>query len=151
MAVPAQVVDHFSDQRWRLNNLYWIIDKAGTRVPFRLNWAQEDLLDNMHFLNLVLKARQLGFTTFIQLYMLDVCLFFKDTQAGVIAHTQPDAESIFRNKIKYPYDNLPDAIKAACPIKRDNTTTLELANNSIIRVGTSLRGGTLQYLHISEF
>lgn len=151
MAVPAQVADHFSDHHWRLNNLYWIIDKAGDRVRFQMNWAQEDLLAKMHYLNIVLKARQLGFTTFIQLYMLDVCLFHKDTQAGVIAHTQPDAESIFRNKIKYPYDNLPEAIKLACPIKRDNTTTLELMNNSIIRVGTSLRGGTLQYLHISEF
>lgn len=149
--VPAQVVEHFSDQRWRLNNLYWITNKDGHRVPFRLNWGQEQLLDDLHFLNLILKARQIGFTTFIQIYMLDVCIFYRDTRAGVIAHTQTDAENIFRDKIKYPYDNLPDAIKLACPITRDNTTTLELGNNSSIRVGASLRGGTLQYLHVSEF
>lgn len=149
--VPAQVVEHFSDQRWRLNNLYWVTDKDGKRVRFQLNWGQDQLLRELHYLNLILKARQIGFTTFIQIYMLDVCLFFRDTRAGVIAHTQSDAETIFRDKIKYPYDNLPDAIKAACPIKRDNTTTLELGNNSSLRVGTSLRGGTMQYLHISEF
>lgn len=151
MAVPAQVLENFADQRWRLNNLYWITDKQGVRTRFQMNWAQEELLDGLHFLNLVLKARQLGFTTFIEIFMLDACVFFPDTRAGVIAHTKDDAEAIFRDKIKYAYDNLPDQIKSANPIRRDNTTTLELANNSLIRVGTSLRGGTLQYLHISEF
>lgn len=151
MAALAQVRDQFGDQRWRLNNLYWITDKEGVRVPFRTNWAQEALFDDLHYLNLVLKARQLGFTTFIQLYMLDVTVFYPDTRCGVIAHTKDDAEAIFRDKIKFPYDNLPDGIKAAVPIVRDNTTTMELANNSIIRVGTSLRGGTLQYLHVSEY
>lgn len=151
MAAPALAVESFSDQRWRLNNLYWITDKEGKRVKFEMNWAQEELLDRLHFLNLVLKARQLGFTTFIEIYMLDACVFFPDTRAGVIAHTRDDAEAIFRDKIKFAYDNLPDQIKAANPIRRDNTTALELTNNSLIRVGTSLRGGTLQYLHISEF
>ena len=149
--VPAVIVDHFSDQRWRLNNLYWITDKTGTRIPFRLNWAQEELFETLHFLNLILKARQLGFTTFIQLYILDACVFYRDTRAGVSAHTRDDAEAIFRDKVKFPYDNLPDGIKTQTPIVRDNATTLELGNNSIIRVGTSLRGGTNQYLHVSEF
>lgn len=151
MVVPAQVVDHFGDQRWRLNNLYWITDKEGRRTKFEMNWAQSQLLDELHYLNLILKARQLGFTTFIQIYTLDMCVWHPDTRAGVIAHTRDDAEAIFRDKIKFPYDNMPDGVKNAVPIVRDNTTTLELANNSIIRVGTSLRGGTLQFLHVSEF
>lgn len=149
--VPATVVDHYSDQRWRLNNLYWITDKEGRRVKFEMNWAQAELFNEIHFLNLILKARQLGFTTLIQLYILDACVFYRDTRAGVIAHTRDDAEAIFRDKVKFPYDNLPDWVKQQTPIIRDNATTLELGNNSIIRVGTSLRGGTNQYLHISEF
>lgn len=149
--VPPAILNKFQDQGWRLNNLYWITDKEGRKVKFETNWAQAQLLKDLHFLNLILKARQLGFTTFIQIYMLDICIFHPDTRAGVIAHTKDDAEAIFRDKIKFPYDNLPDQIKAASPIVRDNTTTLELGNNSIIRVGTSLRGGTLQYLHVSEF
>ncbi len=144
-------VNQFGDQEWRLNNLYWITDKEGKRVRFEMNWAQDALLADMDYLNLILKARQLGFTTFIQIYLLDVSLFYPDTRCGVIAHTKDDAEAIFRDKIKFPYDNLPDALKERVPIRRDNTTTLELSNNSIIRVGTSLRGGTLQYLHVSEF
>lgn len=149
--VPKQAVDCFSDPRWRLNNLYWITDKAGKRIKFEMNWAQERLFDGLHHLNLILKARQLGFTTFIQLFMLDACVWHRDTRSGLIAHTKDDAETIFRDKVKYPYDNLPEGVRAANPIARDNTTTLELANNSSIRVGTSLRGGTLQYLHVSEF
>lgn len=139
------------DQRWRLNNLYFIKDKAGECVLFKLNAAQERLLDELHYLNLILKARQLGFTTFIQLYMLDMAVFHPNTSCGVIAHTLPDAETIFREKIKFPYDRLPEAIKRAVPIVRDNTKELYLANDSSIRVGTSLRGGTLQFLHVSEF
>lgn len=151
MAVPAQVLDCFTDQRWRLNNLYWITDKEGKRVKFTMNWAQAELLDELHYLNIILKARQLGFTTFIQIYMLDMAVFYPDTRCGVIAHTLDDATVIFRDKIKFPYDNLPEQIKAANPIRKNNTTELELANNSVIRVGTSLRSGTLQFLHISEF
>lgn len=147
----SRKIDPHADQAWRLDNLYWITDKEGKRIKFKMNWAQEQLLRDMSHLNIILKARQLGFTTFIQLYLLDVCVFYRDTRAGVIADTRDNAEAIFRDKIKFPYDHLPDGIKAAVPILRDNTTTMELGNNSLIRVGTSLRSGTLQYLHISEF
>lgn len=151
MTTAAQVIDHFKDQRWRLNNLYWITNKEGERVRFEMTWAQEELLNDLHYLNVILKARQLGFTTFIQIYMLDMSVFYPDTRCGVIAHTRDDAEAIFRDKIKFPYDNLPDQIKASCRVVKNNTTTLELSNNSLIRVGTSLRSGTLQFLHVSEF
>ena len=140
-----------SNQRWRLNNLYWITDKSGTRTKFAMNWAQEELLDNLHYLNIVLKARQLGFTTFIQIYQLDCAVFFPDTKVGVIAHTKADAEVIFRDKIKFAYDSLPESIRVSVPVVRDNATSMELANGSTIRVGTSHRSGTLQYLHVSEF
>lgn len=146
-----QVVDQLSDWRWRLNNLYWITDKEGKRVQFQMNWAQESLFEQMHFMNAVLKARQLGFTTFIQLFMLDACIFNTDISAGTIAHTLDDAQAIFRSKVKYPYDNLPEWLKHRVPVLRSNTTELELGNNSAIRVGASLRSGTFQYLHISEY
>jgi hypothetical protein len=146
-----QAVDQFSDWRWRLNNLYWITDKGGNRVRFQMNWAQESLFGGMHYLSLILKARQLGFTTFIQIFMLDACLFNSNVRAGTIAHTLDDAKIIFRDKIKYPYDNLPDGLKAAIPAQKDTANELLLGNNSSIRVGTSLRSGTLQYLHISEY
>jgi hypothetical protein len=152
MSVPFEIgVDYYSDRRWRLNNLYFITDKGGRRVKFTMNTAQQTLFEHMHTQNVILKARQRGFTTFIQLVMLDACVFNSDIRAGTIAHTLPDAQVIFRDKIRFPYDNLPDGLKHARPAENDNACELLLGNNSIIRVGVSLRSGTLQYLHISEY
>lgn len=146
-----KALNQFSDWHWRLNHLYYIQDKAGRKTLFRMNWAQESLFNGMHYLNLILKARQLGFTTFIQLFMLDACLFNSNVKAGTIAHTLGDAETIFKDKVKFPYDNLPDQLRGAISATQDSAKVLEFANKSSIRVGTSLRSGTLQYLHISEY
>lgn len=145
------LVQRLKDWRWRLNNLYWITDKDGQRVKFELNWAQAELFNGMHYMNVILKARQLGFTTFIQIFMLDAAIFNPNIRAGTIAHTLDDAKAIFKDKVKYPYDNLPAQIRAMVSVEKDNATELEFSNNSSIRVGTSLRSGTLQYLHISEY
>jgi hypothetical protein len=50
----------------------------------------------------ILKARQRRFTTFIQLLMLDARVFNSDVRAGTIAHTLPDAQVIFRDKVRFP-------------------------------------------------
>lgn len=149
MASPA--ASQFGDARWRLNNLYFVTDKQGRKVRFNTNWAQEDLLSHMHYQNVILKARQLGFTTFIDLFMLDQCVFNSNVRAGIIAHNLNDAKTIFRDKVKFPYDSLPDRLKAQVPANSDTANELLFSNNSSIRVGTSLRSGTLQLLHISEY
>lgn len=135
---------------WRINNLYKIITKNGSRITFKLNWAQEKLYYEMWYCNVVLKARQLGISTFIGLLFLDRCLFNPDLAAGIIAHTREDAEHIFK-RIKFAYDNLPKEIKEARPSSIDSARELVFNNNSSLRVGTSMRGSTLHYLHISEF
>ena len=141
----------FEDPRWRLCNLYTITDKSGHAVPFRPNDSQLQFLDQIHDLNIILKARQLGFTTLCCLIYLDAGIFNPNTRAGVIAHKLDDAKVIFRDKIKFPYDNLDEGLKAKVHTKQDSADTLTLQNNSSIRVSTSMRSGTLQYLHISEF
>ena len=150
-SLENQVRSKLGDQLWRLSNLYYITDKNGKKVKFKPNWAQQKLLDEMWYQNIILKARQLGFTTFIQIYFLDVCLFNSNVRAGVIAHNQDDAKVFFRDKIKYAYDNLPDWLKRQIPARNDSAGELVFVNNSSIRVGTSMRSGTLQYLHVSEF
>ncbi|TBG78612.1 terminase [Rhizobium leguminosarum] len=102
-------------------------------------------------MNIILKARQLGFTTLCCLIYLDACIFTPNTRAGVIAHKLDDAKVIFRDKVKFPYDNLDEGLKALVATRQDSADTLTFANNSSIRVSTSMRSGTLQYLHISEF
>ncbi|HET7154977.1 MAG TPA: terminase [Hyphomicrobiaceae bacterium] len=147
----AALVDQWSQPLWRINNLYTIKDKGGSAIPFRTNWAQEKFCEDMWFLNLILKARQMGFTTFIQIFMLDACLFNSNTGAGVIAHNRDDAEAFFSDKIKFAYDHLSEGLRSRIPATQDSAKSLEFNNHSRIRVGTSLRSGTFQYLHVSEF
>ncbi len=141
---------HLGDPHWRLNNLYTIIDKLGEKRIFRFNWAQAELFRSLWHRNVILKARQLGITTFLCLFFLDKCLFRPHTAAGIIAHTREDAEYIFK-RIKFAYDQLPDILKGARPATVDSARELVFNNASSIRVGTSMRSSTLQYLHISEF
>jgi hypothetical protein len=136
------------DQLWRLNNLYYIIDKAGQRVKFIMNDSQQRLYNEMWYRTTILKARQRGFTTFLDIFALDSTLFNDNYMAGIIAHNLPDAQKIFRTKVKYPYDNLPDW--ARMPIKVERAGEWEFENGSMISVSTSYRSGTLQFLHVSE-
>lgn len=142
---------HLEDRYWRLNNLYWIMDKQGKRVLFVMNEVQEKLYRAMWWKNIIPKSRQHGITTFIAIFMLDACLFNSDVRAGIIAHKLDDAKKFFRDKIKYAYDNLPGDLKTATEPTKDDTQELMLANNSSIYVSTSMRSGTLQYLHVSEY
>ena len=138
-------------QKWRINRLYKIKDKQGKVVTFRMNKAQETLFDNMHYKNIILKARQLGFTTFIGIYILDCALFNSTINCGIIAHHMDDAKVIFDEKIKFPYDNLDPIIKDSRPAKTDRAGAIEFSNGSKIRVSTSFRSGTLNILHVSEY
>jgi hypothetical protein len=140
-----------SDRSWRLNNLYYIKDKTGAKVLMRLNWAQKKLYSQTWYFNIILKARQLGFTTFILIYFLDACLFNSNHAAGVIAHTKDDAENLFTNKVKFAYDNLPDWLKKEITSTQDSAKKLTFSNGSSFDVGTSLRSGTYQKLLISEY
>lgn len=139
-----------ADPAWRIRNLYWIIDKGGKRVLYVPNEEQEKLYRSMWWRNVILKARQRGFSTAIQVLMLDTCLFTSNTNAAIIADTEPNATVIFR-KVKFAYDNLPSYVLASRKLARDSVSELILSNNSSLRVATSARSSTLQFLHVSEF
>lgn len=143
--------NNLADRNWRLNNLYFIKDKSGKKIKFKLNWAQEKLRQDTWYFNIILKARQLGFTTYILIYFLDSCLFNSNHSAGVIAHTKDDAQNLFDNKVKFAYDNLPQWLKDLRTADTDSAKKLVFNNGSSFDVGTSLRSGTYQKLLISEY
>jgi len=136
---------------WRLNNLYWITTEQGEKIPFKLNKVQEILYFALWWLNVIPKSRQHGITTFIAIFLLDACLFNSNVRAGIIAHKLADAKKIFRDKIHFAYDRLPADVKDARQLIKDDAQELLFSNNSSIYVGTSMRSGTLQYLHVSEY
>jgi hypothetical protein len=135
---------------WRLNHLYSIVNKQGNKTEFKFNWAQKQLFENIWYCNVILKARQLGISTFVCLLFLDRCLFNSNVSAGIIAHTLEDAQQLFR-RVKFAYDYLPIEIKNLITAENDTANMLKFSNGSSLRVGTSLRSSTFQYLHISEF
>ena len=149
------------NNKWyRLNTLYKIKDKNGKTGTFIPNKQQRERFIRGHCRNVILKARQLGFTTFEMIDALDDCLFKENFAAGCIAHALEDAKDIFRSKIKFAYDELLkskwmpvfDAIGLKIPsTKGDRAEAYVFDNGSSIKVSTSYRGGTLQRLHVSEF
>ena len=170
LSLPGQL----DDPLWRLQHLYWIENKSGRMQRFRPNAAQLRLHHGMWHRNSVLKARQLGISTYVAMLMLDRCLFLPNFHAGIIDKTLPDAEQKLE-KIRFAWEHLdylpPDAapdqqalaylgslIKQRSGILRkggwhpaaDARARLAFANGSDIRLGTTLRGGTLQLLHVSE-
>lgn len=116
-----------------------------------MNWAQKILWEEKHNCEIILKARQLGITTFFCIFLLDNVLWKNNVHAGIIAHTLEDASNIFRDKLKYAFDQLHPSLRELFRSVGDSAKELSFAHGSTIRVGTSLRSSTLQYLHISEF
>lgn len=116
---------------------------------------------------IVLKARQLGFSTFIEalIFYFTVCQFA--VNSFIVAH-KPDSTSAIYDMAKLFYDMLPNEIKPmqqysnAKQLVFDNPSKnpIERANNpglkSSIRVSTADgdgvgRGMTIHYAHLSEY
>lgn len=149
-----------NSRRWRIENLYWLINERGQKVKFKLNLVQKQFFKEMWWRNVILKSRQHGMSTLINLLELDECLFNPDHTCGIVDKTDVDAKKKL-DRIRYAYDHLDDpddprtatlgaAIKQAVTLDKRNDHELEWSNNSKIWCGTSLRGGTVQFLHISE-
>ena len=139
------------DRRWRLDHLYRVVDEGGRDVPFRMRPAQSAFLDGLWTRNIVLKARQLGFTTLIDLLALDTALFTENCTAVVIAETKEKADDIFDRKVRFPYSTLPVEIQRWCPAVSDAAGVMKFGNGSEVKVMVSARSGTCQFLHVSEF
>lgn len=146
-------------KNFRLGAFYHIMDAEGQKVKFRRNQAQTERYVSNHQREIILKARQLGFTTDKMIDDLDDCLFTKNHRAGCIAHNDSAAKDIYRNKIRYAYRNIKPSViqmlrligfELPVPVN-DKDNSYVFSNGSSIGVSTGFRGGTLQSLHISEF
>jgi hypothetical protein len=140
-----------ANKKWRLQNLYKITNKNGQEVNFNLNWAQEELYSRFWHQMLILKARQLGVTTFFAISFLDDCFWSSNLAAGIIADKKESSEEIFKKKVKYAYDRMPEWTKLFNSATNDRVGELTFSNGSSYRVSTGFRSGTYQRLLVSEF
>lgn len=154
------------DQRWRLDNLFWIITKDGSKEVFKMNRAQAHFYDNYlsqvnpYHRHVILKSRQLGFTTFIDLFILDSILFSPNKEGIVIAHKVQDATEIFDKKIEFAIRNMAEDVKDAFfKINHRSARKIQvvidygpdIGSTSSLSVSVSGRSGTYHLVHISEF
>lgn len=141
---------------WRLSSLYKIIAKGDDGddlvVTFKPNAAQSMQMRRLWHRSLILKARQMGFSTLVCMLWLDTAAWSKSPmRCAIVAQDKEAAEELFA-KITFAYDSLPDEVRAMLPLARRTTSLLEFKHNgSKVIVKTSVRGGTIHRLHISEF
>jgi hypothetical protein len=146
---------------------FYIVDKNQNTVPFIINTVQHKFLDHLNkaiddfkqgkrlYLNfLILKGRQQGFTSIITAYQLACSVTKKNFAGFTLADDIDNTETIFTDKAKYPYDNLPELVKPT--EKYNNRRELHFETlNSRWRVATAGkkdagRSKTLNFFHGSE-
>jgi len=155
-----------ADKKWRLRNLYTISNKKGKLCKFVPNGVQEEFYSNLWWSNYVLKSRQHGLSTFTAILFLDRLLFEPDKKAGMIDYKLDDGKKKLA-MMKLAYEHLddqelhPDTWGIGHKIKErvqlikgmDSPFPEELvfSNGSSVYTSTTMRGGTIQYLHVSEY
>lgn len=152
-----------ASREWRLCNLYTIRDSESNLIPFKPNLAQRTFYNRMWYCNHILKARKLGFSTFIEIFYADDLIFSPSgLTAGIIDYTIDDGESKLA-MFKTAWEFLDDGdihpetwkygqlIKKAIPLISASTRKLMFGNGSIARCSTALRGATPNRIHVSEF
>ncbi len=98
---------------WRgclMEGLLKIRDKNGRLHKLQLNRAQQDLERTSTNRNIVLKARQLGVTTYVAARFFINCITREGTLSVQVAHDQRSAEEIFRIVHRF-LDNLPEPLR----------------------------------------
>jgi hypothetical protein len=101
-----------------------IVDKEQQTVPFFLNAVQQEFMQTLHKAKadyaagkrlhlkfLVLKGRQQGFTTVITGYQLACAITQQNFSGYTVADNADNTNTIFEKKAKFPYSNLPEAVK----------------------------------------
>lgn len=135
----------------RLLDSFYIRTKDGERVRYQRKPAQLDFAKNKTGKDLILKARQLGFTTEEQLNLIEWVLTHQNITCASIAHKAKSAKKIFRIG-KFAWDNLPELIRSLYVPKYDNVRELMFsAMGSNYFVDIEGRGETIRHLHVSEF
>lgn len=133
-----------------------LIDKHGKVVPFELNKAQSDFLAHATGRDIILKARQLGFSSLI-LAILTTDFILRENQRCVVVSHETDATQRLMDRVKFYLSAFEQKNKTKIPMKYNSRSEIvnEL-NNSTFYIGTAEsksfgRGDTITNLHLSEF
>ncbi len=143
------------DKEWRMAHLYKIRNKNQELVQFKRNKAQQHYALHKHTRNLILKSRQLGFTTDEAVDSLDDTLFTRNMECLLIAHGLKPAEDIFDKKIELAWKSMHQDLRSLWKVDTNTAQALKFefgdGTFSSISVSTSGRSGTYNRVHVTEF
>lgn len=93
---PEELKLTIKNPTWRLNRLYKITNKEKKVQPFSLNAAQTLLSQNNSKLSVVLKARQMGISTYFLLKYLDQAIFNPNQTIAILSHDRESLQRLFK-------------------------------------------------------
>lgn len=146
--------------------VFVVVDKNQKTMPFFLNDVQHEFIDTLNqaiadyeagiitdISLLVLKGRQQGFTTLVTAYQLSCSILNRNFQGFTLADKSDNSEAIFQNKAKFPYSQLPEALKPSEKFNNRKQLLFEKINSSWA-VDTATkdvgRSRTVNFFHGSE-
>ncbi|WP_432400966.1 hypothetical protein [Wukongibacter sp. M2B1] len=129
-------------------------------IPLNMNPIQNQYWDDKTNRDIILKPRQLGFTTLKVAQYFERVINEENVTAVIIAHDADSTQKIFK-AVQLMYENLPEEKKQHLnnglnkPKYGNRKEYYFIGNNSRISVGTAGntsfgRGDTINYLHCSE-
>jgi len=113
---------------------YWFIRHPSRgRIKFLMSDAQKATVHDWleHKNTLILKARQLGFSTLLGAFVLWAAYFYPDRHIILLSKTERDAIKLLA-KTKYGFKYLPEWMKLRGPIWESKQTELAFSNESKI-------------------
>ena len=145
---------------WRIKNLYGVKCRdSGRVVKFEPTVEQNVVIDEIYKHKskrlIILKARQLGMSTVIDIVLADAAIWNEDTTCEIIDQTQIDAQKKLSTKVRVAFDSMPEALKQMFEIVTDSKSEFEVrligGKSSTVAASMKARGGTCQFMHISEW
>ena len=144
-----------------------IQNKEGNLVPFYMNTPQLKLYRTIRKLEnegkpvriIILKARQMGFSTFTSAYFTTDTVTNIGRKTAVVAHTEESTKEIF-GKYRVMVNNIPDILTPQTSASNAQEIVFDTKNNTGIggRIRCMTAGGegigrgrTIHNLHISEY
>ena len=148
-----------------MENHCHIINKERQDQVLVFNEAQDDvykvIAENKRLgkrsLILILKARQLGMSTFTEGLGTTLCVMYPNQSMFIMTHEEKASQQLY-GMAHYYYENFPDWLKQDCEVIKDNQSLMSFTNGSKIQTmvaspnssGTG-RGQTFTFAHLSEF
>lgn len=137
---PEELLNEAQWRRWSSDPIAFFAEAVTIqhpsrgRVPFVLRDAQRETLQAFVESDrvIILKARQIGFSTLVANYALWLALFREDQQIILLSKTEREAVELL-TKAKYAFSGLPEWVRARAPrLTNDHQLKMIFNNNSVV-------------------